>query len=501
MKNPRYSEEATFLRRQKNYAKWVAMARKRHGTNSFCYEGADKEFVTQLVPQVSIYCMRHKLQFGVRPYDHLRYKGGGCPNCEFTMRSVGKQTTKKAKFLKWFNENASTRLALVGPFRGMTAHIQVQCLRHKCIETVKPTYLMVNGAKGCRHCASEAVSFGRRISEDSIRAELAESLPRHIRILGLTFDKDERVTRICIKCERHGEKLVSAAYLRKSAYKCPGCGDAQVGQGANRLRRLLETGDEGRLTWIVVAEIEVNGISSLKVGVTSRQIEQRYLWCLRKVFFKAKMKEVDALILENKIHRSFDYWRDRRILLAGMRGGKRWSGDTECYWLKGRVEIERFIKRFINELSMKKPDYWDEFERCEFPQWGTVDVSREKDLSNRPRAVVCIETGVRYPSIAKAGREAGINSGNISMVLARRRRLAGGYRWAYAEEAAQLSQEPLRPRRMKTKPVRCVETDEVFQSVSDAARTKNISNSHICSVCKGYRRTAGGLHWRYVNEL
>lgn len=45
------------------------------------------------------------------------------------------------------------------------------------------------------------------------------------------------------------------------------------------------------------------------------------------------------------------------------------------------------------------------------------------------------------------------------------------------------------------KPVLCIETNEVFDSVSAANRKYK---GHIADVCKGLRNTAAGYHWRYV---
>ena len=48
-----------------------------------------------------------------------------------------------------------------------------------------------------------------------------------------------------------------------------------------------------------------------------------------------------------------------------------------------------------------------------------------------------------------------------------------------------------------SKPVRCVETGEVFESSGEASRHKKINQSHISAVCRGIRKTAGKLHWEY----
>lgn len=46
----------------------------------------------------------------------------------------------------------------------------------------------------------------------------------------------------------------------------------------------------------------------------------------------------------------------------------------------------------------------------------------------------------------------------------------------------------------------CVETGETYVCIADVFREKNIDSSSITAVCKGRRKTAGGYHWRYVNE-
>ena len=47
----------------------------------------------------------------------------------------------------------------------------------------------------------------------------------------------------------------------------------------------------------------------------------------------------------------------------------------------------------------------------------------------------------------------------------------------------------------QNKPVLCIETNEVFDSVAAAKRKYK---GHIADVCKGTRNTAAGYHWRYV---
>lgn len=50
------------------------------------------------------------------------------------------------------------------------------------------------------------------------------------------------------------------------------------------------------------------------------------------------------------------------------------------------------------------------------------------------------------------------------------------------------------------KKVICVETGIVYNSVTKASKATNISDSSIRGCCYGRRKTAGGYHWKFVDE-
>ena len=50
----------------------------------------------------------------------------------------------------------------------------------------------------------------------------------------------------------------------------------------------------------------------------------------------------------------------------------------------------------------------------------------------------------------------------------------------------------------KCKQIRCLDTNVVFESISQAARDLNISAGGICSMLKGRRKTAGGYRFEYI---
>lgn len=52
----------------------------------------------------------------------------------------------------------------------------------------------------------------------------------------------------------------------------------------------------------------------------------------------------------------------------------------------------------------------------------------------------------------------------------------------------------------KPKRVRCVETGEIFESISAAARFANVEQSNISRALRGRQRKSGSYRWEYVDE-
>lgn len=51
---------------------------------------------------------------------------------------------------------------------------------------------------------------------------------------------------------------------------------------------------------------------------------------------------------------------------------------------------------------------------------------------------------------------------------------------------------------VNSKRIRCVETGEIFSSIAEAKKQKNIKGNHIGECCQGIRKTCDGYHWEYV---
>ena len=106
------------------------------------------------------------------------------------------------------------------------------------------------------------------------------------------------------------------------------------------------------------------------------------------------------------------------------------------------------------------------------------------------RRVVCLETGMVYPSMAAAARFIGLTKGAIYHAV-KDGRAAGGYHWFTEGETPDASHF----KRPKGVAVRCMETGEVYPSISEAAQAKGIARRKLSDVVNGI---CDGYHWTRI---
>lgn len=119
-------------------------------------------------------------------------------------------------------------------------------------------------------------------------------------------------------------------------------------------------------------------------------------------------------------------------------------------------------------------------------------------------SVRCVETGVVYKSAKEAQNKTGATSQGILLTIKGKQKTAGGYHWECVNSTTVKRKELSKKEREKyskiKKPVRCIETGIVYESVTDAANATGIFGTSISKVCKGKGETTGGYHWEYVDE-
>ncbi len=147
---------------------------------------------------------------------------------------------------------------------------------------------------------------------------------------------------------------------------------------------------------------------------------------------------------------------------------------------KIRLLTEESRRRLSNSLKGHKVD--------EKTRW------RLAELNSKP--VVCIETGIEYPSMQEAGRATGTARCNISKVIRGINETAGGYHWALKGQEDEVI---IKKRQYyNSKKVLCIDTGEIFDSVSEAGRELNINRKAIANNCNRLSKTAGGFKWKYI---
>ncbi len=80
-----------------------------------------------------------------------------------------------------------------------------------------------------------------------------------------------------------------------------------------------------------------------------------------------------------------------------------------------------------------------------------------------------------------------------------------GTHYKHSKETLQKISNSRKGKRVKeehpmAKPIYCVELDKIFLYGKLAEEETGVNRSHICQVCRGQRKTAGGYHWQYYKE-
>lgn len=126
----------------------------------------------------------------------------------------------------------------------------------------------------------------------------------------------------------------------------------------------------------------------------------------------------------------------------------------------------------------------------------------KKATKNRMKAVLCVETGVVYPSQKDAIVSLNLPPGcSISQCCRGKKATAGGYHWEYADKTLKHKYEKysVQPRKKK---ILCVETGVVYDSVEEAMVSVGLKNAQcIFRCCRGKAGSAGGYHWEFADEI
>lgn len=136
-------------------------------------------------------------------------------------------------------------------------------------------------------------------------------------------------------------------------------------------------------------------------------------------------------------------------------------------------------------------------EHCENIRKSHIGLGwKESTYEKNCRKILCIETGEIFPSIKAAAEHYGLKRPNISAVLAGRAKSCGGFHWQYVDGQPP-QQRSDNFRKKVSRPVRCIETGIVYESISAAAKAFGVTVSAIRKVLNSHGEKSCGYHWEF----
>lgn len=123
--------------------------------------------------------------------------------------------------------------------------------------------------------------------------------------------------------------------------------------------------------------------------------------------------------------------------------------------------------------------------------------SPEQPENKNAKKVICIETNIIYNSMSEA--ESLFKSSGISGCVHDYSKTCGGYHWCLLEDynnGLYIKKDKNKP--WNCKKVRCIETNQIFDSANDAAKYVKCSTGNMNYALKDKKHKIKGYHWEYV---
>lgn len=123
-----------------------------------------------------------------------------------------------------------------------------------------------------------------------------------------------------------------------------------------------------------------------------------------------------------------------------------------------------------------------------------------KEKTPKTKKVICIDTGIIYNSLEEASIAVGVTMSAIKACCLGKSKTSAGMQWSYYNpNETYIKKEIINKDSGKPKKkVLCIETNVIYDSISDADKATGVHFKNISAVCRGKRAKAGGFTWKFV---
>lgn len=237
----------------------------------------------------------------------------------------------------------------------------------------------------------------------------------------------------------------------------------------------------------------------------------------RKVVISEAQKKQLSEIQKKRFQNSEERLK-MSLLVRGknMNEANKWSRPVVCletgkeYPCISEAERQTSISRScISECCLKHSHvasgtHW--MYREEYEKLSEAEIKHILLTDNTCSQVVCLETKEIYPSLKEVVKKFNLySSSQISLCCQGKLNSVRGFHWAYYEDYLKMSPEEINSKlKLKvgnSEAIYCVETRQIFPSITKAGKELKMDRNIIAECCKGLRNAnPQGYHFLYAQD-
>lgn len=184
-----------------------------------------------------------------------------------------------------------------------------------------------------------------------------------------------------------------------------------------------------------------------------------------------------------------------------------WDGFEHKVIFKNleRLFAEELETYFINIYQTTNVKYGYNISKGVHSSLRKTTKQRIAQANSLKKKVICLETKIIYRSISQAAKVLNASSSAIRNCCCKHKNnfTCKGFHFMFLDEYKTATADDIKKwisktKTLNTKPVICLETKQIFGSVTQAKKV--FGNVVISACCQGKNLTAAGFHWLYLKD-